>query len=168
MGLGSIIAILNTDLSGAWSRAWFEWTGLPGLFERILATTEPEIVATLGLRASISFDGATSSILVDARNEDGGYANFLDIEARILPIDSNIRLSPVSPGLYHASLPTPAKGGYTIKIFDRTRDRSLSMPLSVPYSSEFVNMGQDLATLSWIAEAERDCLGCRSFTAWLG
>ena len=150
LGLGSI-TVLNTDLSGAWSQEWLEWSGLPGLFEGILATTEPEIAATLGLTASVSFEGPTTTMLVDARDEDGGYANFLEIEAKLLPIDSIYLLAQVSPGLYHASFPTPAKGGYTVQILDRTRDRSMSVPLSVPYSSEFAEIGQDVATLSWIA-----------------
>jgi len=150
VGLGSI-TVLNTDLSGAWSQEWFEWSGLPGLFEGILATTEPEIAATLGLTASVSFEGPATTILVDARDEGGSYANFLEIEARLLPIDSIYILAQVSPGLYHASFPTPAKGGYTVQILDRTRDRSMSIPLSVPYSSEFAKIGQDIPTLSWIA-----------------
>ncbi len=29
----------------------------------------------------------------------------------------------------------------------------MSMPLSVPYSLEFADIGQDLATLTWIAES---------------
>lgn len=152
VGLGSI-TVLNTDLSGAWSQEWFEWSDLPSLFEGILATTEPEIPATLGLTASVSFEGSTTSILVDARNEDSAYANFLDIEVKVLPINSTYVLTQVSPGLYHANLPTPAKGGYIVQIFDRTRDRSMSVPLSVPYSSEFADIGQDLATLTWIAES---------------
>ena len=152
VGLGSI-TVLNTDLSGVWSREWFEWNGLPSLFEGILATTEPEIAATLGLTASVSFEGSTTTILVDARNEDGSYANFLDIEVKVLPINSTYILTQVSPGLYHSNLPTPAKGGYTVQIYDRTRDRSMSVPLSVPYSSEFADIGQDLAILTWIAES---------------
>jgi len=151
VGLGSI-TVLNTDLSGAWSREWFEWSGLPSLFEGILATTEPEIAATLGLTTSVSFEGSTTTILVDARDDDGSYANFLQIEAKLLPIESVYMLPQVSPGLYHANLPTPVKGGYTVQILDRTRDRSMSVPLSVPYSSEFAKIGQDIATLSWIAE----------------
>ncbi len=152
VGLGSV-TVLNTDLSGAWSQEWFKWNGLPSLFEGILATTEPEISATLGLTTSVSFEGSTTSILVDARNEDSTYANFLDIEVKVLPIDSTYILTQVSPGLYHTNLPTPAKGGYIVQIFDRTRDRSMPVPLSVPYSLEFADIGQDLATLTWIAES---------------
>lgn len=152
IGLGSI-TVLNTDLSGTWSQEWFEWTGLPRLFESILATIESEVSATLGLTTSVAFDGSTTSILVDARDEEGGYANFLEIEAKVLPIDSSYVLTQVSPGLYHASFPTPAKGGYTIQILDRTRDRSLSVPLSVPYALEVARIDRDLSTLAWIAKS---------------
>jgi len=151
VGLGSI-TVLNTDLNGTWSQEWFEWSELPRLFEAVLATTEPEIVAALGLTASVSFEGSRTSILVDARHENGSYANFLQIEAVVLPTNSRHDLTQVSPGLYHASFPTPAKGGYTIQVLDRTRDRAMSVPLSVPYSSEFAEFGQDHAILSWIAD----------------
>jgi len=152
VGLGSI-TVLNTDLNGVWSQDWFEWTDLPRLFAGILATTEPDVVAALGLTASISFEGSRTSVLVDARNEAGDYANFLEIDAQVLPINSSHTLTQVSPGLYHASIPTPAEGGYTIQILDHTRNRSMSVPLSVPYPSEFTELGKNLVTLSWIAES---------------
>ena len=150
VGLGSI-TVVSTDLSGAWTQQWFEWPGLPRLFEGILATIEPETSTALGLSTIVSFEGSTTSILVDARDNDGGYANFLDIEADVLPIDFMLPLSQVSPGLYQASFPTPAKGGYTVQILDHTRDRSMSVPLTVPYAWEVAEISQDLETLRWIA-----------------
>ncbi len=152
IGLGST-TVLNTDLSGTWSQEWFEWTGLPRLFEGILATTESEIAATLGLTTSVAFEGSTTSILVDARDEEGDYVNFLEIEATVLPIDSSYVLTQVSPGLYQVSFPTPPKGGYTIQILDQTRNRSMSVPLSVPYALEVARVAQDLPTLAWIAKS---------------
>jgi len=151
VGLGSI-TVLTTDLSGAWTQQWFEWLGLPRLFEGVLATIESEVSATLGLSTTVSFEGSTTSILVDARDEDGEYVNFLDIEATVLPTDVHMQLTQVSPGLYQESFTTPAKGGYTIQILDRTRDRSMSVPLSVPYAAEVTEIDQDLVALAWIAE----------------
>jgi hypothetical protein len=157
VGLGSVTA-LNTDLDGVWSGRWIQWGGLPQLFEGILATVESDIAAALGLTASVSFDGSTTSLVVDARTEDGAYVDFLDIQATLLPLVQDYHLSQVAPGLYHASLPTPAKGGYLIQVYDRTRDRSVSVPLSVPYSAEYAHIGQDPATLAWIAESANGVL----------
>jgi hypothetical protein len=154
VGLGSI-TVVSTDLSGAWTQQWFEWPGLPRLFEGILATIEPETSTALGLSTTVSFEGSTTSILVDARDNDGGYANFLDIDANVLPIDFIVPLSQVSPGLYQASFPTPAKGGYTVQILDHTRDRSMSVPLTVPYAWEVAEISQDLETLRWIATTSK-------------
>ena len=151
VGLGSV-TVVNTDLSGIWSQEWFEWGGLPRLFEGVLVTTEPEIVATLGLTALVSFEGSTTSILIDARNEDGSYTNFLEVTAKVFPIDSSHILTQVAPGLYHTNFPTPAKGGYTVQILDQTRNRSMSIPLSVPYAAEVAQIDQDLAALTWIAD----------------
>ena len=150
VGLGSI-TVVSTDLSGDWTQQWFEWPGLPRLFEGVLATIEPDTSTALGLSTTVSFEGSTTSILVDARNDDGTYANFLDIDASVLPIDFMLPLSQVSPGLYQANFPTPTKGGYTIQILDRTRDRSMSVPLTVPYAWEVAEIRQNLDTLRWIA-----------------
>jgi len=150
VGLGSI-TVVSTDLSGAWTQQWFEWPGLPRLFEGILATIESTTDTALGLTAIVSFEGSTTSILVDARDDNGRYANFLDIEADVLPIDVTIPLTQVSPGLYQGSIPTPAKGGYTVQILDHTRDRSMSVPLTVPYAWEVADISQNLETLRWIA-----------------
>lgn len=152
VGLGSI-TVLATDLNGAWTQQWFDWTGMPRLFEGLLATTESEVSATLGLTAIVSFEGSTTSILVDARDADGGYANFLNIEATVLPIEVALQLTQVSPGLYQANFPTPSKGGYAIQILDLTRDRSMTVPFSVPYAAEVARISQNLAALSWIAES---------------
>ncbi len=151
VGLGSI-TVLNTDLSGIWSREWAEWEGLSQLFDGILATTESSRASALGLSASVEVDGAETAILVEATDDGGGYANFLDIDANLLPLDRALELSQVSPGLYHAAIPTPAKGGYTIQVTDHTRGRSVSLPLTIPYSEEYARMGQNLDILSWIAE----------------
>jgi len=152
IGLGTV-TVLNTDMSGVWTNAWFEWVQLPRLFDEILATTQPDTAATWGLAASTSFEGTTTSVLVDARNDDESYADFLDLRADLLPLEASYEMSQVSPGLYHASFPTPAKGGYTIYVEDMTRERNLSVPLCVPYSEEYIAFGPQMETLSWIADA---------------
>lgn len=151
VGLGSI-TVLATDLDGTWTRQWFEWPDMPRFFDGILATTQAETTATLGLSATVTFEAAATSILVDARDDAGGYVNFLDIAADVLPISLAMQLDQVSPGLYAASFPTPAKGGYTVQIHDQTRDRTLSVPLTVPYANEVARIDQDLNTLQWIAD----------------
>ena len=156
IGLGTV-TVLNTDLNGQWTHAWFEWSGLPRLFDEILATTRPDTVSTLGLTASVTFEGAATSLVVDARQNDGAYADFLDIRSDLLPAEMTYELNQVAPGLYHVQFPTPSKGGYTIYVEDTTRDRSLSVPLCVPYSSEYAVFGPDASTLSWIADATGGC-----------
>ncbi|MBU1048582.1 VWA domain-containing protein [Candidatus Bipolaricaulota bacterium] len=151
VGLGSI-TVLAADLNGTWTRQWFEWVDMPRFFDGILATMQSDTNAALGLSATVSFEGSTTSIVVDARDADGGYVNFLDIEAKVLPTNVTLQLTQVSPGLYQERFPTPAKGGYTIQILDQSRDRSLNISLTVPYSAEVARIDQDLATLHWIAE----------------
>jgi len=151
-GLGAV-TVLNTDLSGFGSKAWLAWPGLSGLLEAILATTEPVEASTRGLSASITRDADAIELIVDARDDAGGFANFLDVKAELLPEGTTYELPQMGPGLYASSLPVLSQGGYALHVVDHTRQRSLTLPWTVPYPIEYRQFGFDRPTLLCIAEA---------------
>ncbi len=152
LGLGAV-TVFNTDLVGLGTRGWLAWSGLSELFDAILATTEPYRTSALGLSTSIVRHPGAIELLVDARDEDGGFANFLDLEVELLPEGTTHELVQRGPGLYVASVPMPPQGGYALHVIDHTRQRSLTLPLTVPYPPEYRRLGPDPATLTRVAQA---------------
>ena len=151
IGLGAV-TVLNTDLAGLGSEEWLAWPGLSKLFESILATTEPHLTSTLGLSASIVRHPGTIELLVDARDDDRAFANFLSLEVEMLPEGWTHELVQMGPGLYVASFPTPPEGAYALHVIDQARQRALTLPLTVPYPIEYRELGRDAATLARVAE----------------
>lgn len=149
-GLGTV-SILNTDLRGEWTQQWAGWGALPELFESLLATTEPRLSATLGLSASVALERGQISIIADARDDAGGFVDFISMEATLLPLDVTFSMEQVGPGLYHVEIPIPEKGGYALQIVDHTRGRSLTLPLTVPYADEYREVGPNRERLSLLA-----------------
>jgi len=151
-GLGSV-TILNVDLAGRWSAEWLAWPPLGSLFEELLATTEPVIPASAGLFPSVLLERTTATLLVDARTSSGGFADFLSMDAKLLPGEADLTLKQVAPGVYRVRFPVPEEGGYALNIFDRTSGRSAQYSFSVPYAAEYGAIGRNDAVLERIAEA---------------
>jgi len=150
VGLGPV-SVLNTDLDGAWSEDWVVWPRASALFEALLSATTPTTQAASGLRTSLAVDGAETSLTVDARDPSGNLADFLDLEARVLPTDVVFEVPQVGPGLYHATFPTPAEGGYALRLVDRGGGRTATVSLAVPYRAEYRRTGIDRNALDRIA-----------------
>ena len=150
-GLG-VVGVLNTDLSGHWSTAWLDFSGLSALFAEMLATTEPLVDSSGALVPMLSLDADRYHLWVDARTPEHGYADFLSLEAAILPEETSFDLEQVGPGMYHAAFQRPAEGGHSLRIRDPSTDRIASIPFTVPYPEEYAAFGPDMTTLEEIAE----------------
>ncbi len=151
-GLGSV-TVLNADLSGRWSTRWLAWPRLGELFARLLATTEPRVPTTTGILPSVRIGRDEVTLLVEAQTPTGGYANFLDLEATLLPEQVTLDVSQVAPGVYRARFPIPEAGGHAILISDSASGRSTRYAFSVPYAPEFEETGRDDGVLRAIARA---------------
>jgi hypothetical protein len=147
------VAVLNTDLSGQWSTQWLSWEKGALLLDAILATVESGMTPSPGLMASAKIveDGIVA--LVDARDAEGEFANFLNLEARLLTSSELVAMDQVGPGLYEAIFPPQEEGGYALRIVDHTRDMSTTLPFSVPYPAEYRATGIRKETLKRIAHA---------------
>jgi len=152
LGLGRA-GVLNTDLAGMWSRDWLSWSRAPLLLEALLGSVEAETWVAQGLRPSTEVGESGVHVRVEARESDGAFADFLDLEAVLLPGGTVTRLEQTSVGLYEATLPALAEGGYALRVIDRTRDRVALLPFTVPYPEEYRQTGVDEATLRAVARA---------------
>jgi len=152
VGLG-IVSVLNTDLSGVGTSSWTSWSGLAGLFAEFLSATEPASVSAEGLYVNVTVAADDVDVLVDARTSDGIFANGLDISADLLPAQQTAAFEQVGPGLYHATFELPAVGGYALRVADATMGRSVTAPVTVSYSPEYLNAGLTLDVLTGIAGA---------------
>jgi hypothetical protein len=152
LGLGRV-GVLNTDLTGTWSGSWLSWSRGPLLIETLLDAVEAETWVPHGLRLSVEAGEAGLQVRVEGREADGALANFLDLEAVLLPGGTTVPLTQTNVGFYEGVLPMPAEGAYALRVADRTRDRVVMMPFSVPYSEEYRQTGVDDAALRAIAAA---------------
>ncbi|MEN6368440.1 MAG: vWA domain-containing protein [Thermotogota bacterium] len=152
IGLGSV-TVLNVDLSGAWSRDWLSWSGMPRLFEEILRTTSPVVTTTAGVTSRVDVGSSTTSVFFDVRTPTGSFDDFLTFAGTLVPTQGTIDAPQVAPGLYRARFSTPAEGAYAFLVQESGGTRSLSVPLTVPYSSEYEAFGVDRDALARLTQA---------------
>jgi len=157
LGLGRV-AVLNTDLAGEWSGGWLSWEKGGLLLDAILTAAEPMSGVSFGLRPSVEVTDTGIEALVDARDPQGGFVNFLGLEATLietglLPTGGTRAMEQVGAGLYRASFPAQEEGGYALRIDDRTRDQQVIIPICVPYPAEYRATGIDEGALRQIARA---------------
>ena len=147
------VAVLNTDLDGNWSQQWLAWEKAGLLLDTMLSTVEPITTSSLGLTGSGKVVDGQVEVLADARDTDGAFANFLDLNAMLVTTGEERSMEQVGPGLYRAVFSAPEHGDSTIMISDNTRHRSTLVPLPIPYSAEYAGTGIDEETLHQIADA---------------
>jgi hypothetical protein len=152
LGLGRV-AVLNTELAGKWSGEWLSWEKGGLLLDAILTTAEPVSGVSFDLHPSVEVSDDGIDVLVDARDLQGKFANFLDLEATLLPTGGTQAMEQVGPGLYRTSFPAKEEGGYALRINDRTRDQQVIIPICIPYPAEYRKTGIDEETLQEIARA---------------
>jgi len=157
LGLGRV-AVLNTDLAGEWSGGWLSWEKGGLLLDAILTAAEPMSGVSFGLRPSVEVTDTGIEALVDARDPQGGFVNFLGLEATLietglLPTGGTHAMEQVGAGLYRTSFPAKEEGGYALRIDDRTRDQQVIIPICIPYPAEYRATGIDKGALRQIARA---------------
>jgi len=157
LGLGRV-AVLNTDLAGEWSGGWLSWEKGGLLLDAILTAAEPMSGVSFGLRPSVEVTDTGIEALVDAHDPQGGFVNFLGLEAvlietSLLPTGGTHAMEQVGAGLYRTSFPAKEEGGYALRIYDRTRDQQVIIPICVPYPAEYRATGIDEGALRQIARA---------------
>lgn len=144
LGLGQV-AVLNTDLSGNWSRDWLAspvlgelWGTLVGLLwgERQLVRVGWEVA------------GSTLRLGVEA-TQAGRWANGLELSGELVGAAGTwpVAFDQTAPGRYEASLPAPRQGAYVLAVAEPSRRYGGTFPVVLPYPAELAAFGPDLDAL---------------------
>jgi uncharacterized membrane protein len=157
-GLGRAAAF-TSDASARWAA---EWVGTPAYTRFWSQLIDWSITegASRNLETRIALNEGLATITVDARDDDGGYLNTLQLEAVILQPDGQTARTPLqqtAPGLYSASFTPRTEGAYFVTIRgeggtgDEAQAYSDVNGWVLSYSPEYTSAGADEGLLREIA-----------------
>ena len=157
-GLGKAIAY-TSDTSGRWGANWIAWPGYQPFWERAVRwLMRPPAPSNIAMRTRT--EGEQAIVELDATDADGGLANFLRTDARVVRPDGTVAPLPMEqtgPGRYQARFDTPETGSYLVDVglLDGRGARSggsVQASVSVPYAREFRATRDNAALLRSVAE----------------
>lgn len=154
-GLGRSVA-WTSDARARWATDWLGTPGYTRLWSQVGRWSVGDI-GDEGLQVQTSLREGRLEITVDAYGVDGGFANFLEGEARVVAPDLSVRpleLRQVGPGRYAASLPVDQDGSWLVGV-SLARDGQVvgqAVEEAVqPYSPEYRRHGDGTALLGELA-----------------
>ncbi len=158
-GLGKSVAF-TSDAGGRWSTTWPGWSGFQPFWEQIVRwSMRPSSPPNLMIRASTGEDGR-AVVEVEAMGADGGMANFLQGQARVIDPTGASAAAPlqqIGPGRYRTEFELEQQGAYLVNVLFPEGDggersaASIQAAISVPYEREFSTVRDNRALLESIA-----------------
>ena len=154
VGLGQVVAF--TSDAHRWAAPWLEWDGYRRLWTQVVRTSA-RASAGRGLRGTLSSDGQSLTLRVDATDEDGTPLDELAMAATIYDpagAPTDIALSATGPGTYEARLPAASSGSYLALVKPTRAGKPLSPLLlgrSINAASELRDRTSNSALLEEIA-----------------
>jgi hypothetical protein len=116
-GLGRSVAF-TSDATARWANNWVSWDGFVRFWGQVVTWSITE-GATNNIETRIIMQDETARIIVDARDDDGGFLNNLQLEASLLDPANNgrtVRLPQVAPGRYEGTFRPSTEGAYFLAI----------------------------------------------------
>lgn len=159
-GLGKSVAF-TSDLSGRWGAAWTSWSGFQRMWEQAIRwLMRPGAPSNVLVRTRTEGDFAI--VELEAADENSGFVNFLQTDARILTPSGTVDeliLEQIGPGRYRGEFPVAEAGAYLVNIgfpsvgLDGTTTiQNVQGAVSVPYAKEFKSIRDNVALLRTIAD----------------
>ncbi|CAA9582846.1 MAG: hypothetical protein AVDCRST_MAG87-3582 [uncultured Thermomicrobiales bacterium] len=148
LGLGRVVA-WTADDGGDYATGWDAWPQYDQFWGNTLRWTLPD-PGTRAVTGSIARDGAGATITLDAQTAGGDSLDLTGATLDVTSPDGTIAsLSPaqVGPGLYEATLPSPAPGAYAL---------SLAIPTDPP--TQIRTAGAIQTSPEWLPAPEGDNL----------
>ncbi len=166
-GLGRSIA-WTSDVRGKWARNWVRWEQFPRFAAQMVGWIVPDRSANSVL-ADIQVDGMQTIVNVTVADSAGVPREDLHMTATLVgsnnQTNQSVPLTQVAPGIYRASVPSPAPGTYLVQLSGEQEGRTIIQDVAglvVPYSPEY-RLNQSNPAL--LAELMRVTGGNRIVTA---
>ncbi len=151
-GLGRAVAF-TSDARARWAANWIPWEGFARFWSQTVRWTITEGISQ-NIEARVIMEGERARVVVDARDESGGFANGLALTtALVAPQDSEqLVLRQTAPGRYEAEFTPSSEGAYLLRVADVvTGARSSITGWVMSYSPEY-NLGVTESRLPALAD----------------
>lgn len=144
VGMGRV-AVLNTDLRGAWSKDWLSSPDLGEFFGRLISKVWSERAP---VEVSWKKEGRKLRVFLDVA-EGGRWVQGLSFRGSLVGRGEFIPLEfrQSGPGRYEAETPLPSAGAWLFAFFEESGRFHGTTILSLPYPPEFAALGPDKAVL---------------------
>ncbi|MFW5985155.1 MAG: VWA domain-containing protein [Halanaerobiaceae bacterium] len=154
-GLGNS-AVFTSDLATGWTANWQNWQDFARLGTNLVSWISRDFSSEF-LTPKINIQGREGEITVSARDIEGNYLNFLDLQASLNSPGQEVKeldLQQVGPGSYQASFTAQGPGIYTAKISsqEQLQGQEAFASTTVPYSPEYRTQGARRELLEEIAD----------------
>lgn len=158
-GLGRVVA-WTSDASARWANEWVDWEDFPRFWGQAIAWSI-NAGANKNLETSVTVHGDRARIVVDARDDDGGFLDGLTLTSAVLnPAGGSVRapMQQTAPGRYESSFAPQNEGAYFLTISGQPPAGSPEANLTdlqgwvMSYSPEYIPRPHDEQLLAEIAE----------------
>ena len=157
-GLGRVVA-WTSDANARWANEWVDWADFPRFWGQAVAWSI-NAGANSNLETSIVTHNDRARIVVDARDDSGGFLDGLSLSSAVLnPSGGSVRLAlqQTAPGRYESSFAPGSEGAYFLTISGAAPPGSPEANLTdlhgwvMSYSPEYIPRPHDERLLGEIA-----------------
>jgi uncharacterized membrane protein len=154
-GLGRSVA-WTSDASGRWARTWVTWDGFAHFWSQAVRWTVAQQTGT-PVEVSVTQEGETAHVQVDAIDETGGFIDGMRIAASMVgPAGQTeqVELAQTAPGRYEGAFTPRTEGAYLLRV---TGVQAGGEPVALTtgwvqgYSPEYAALEADPVTLESLA-----------------
>jgi hypothetical protein len=140
-GLGRTVAF-TSDSKPKWAKEWLGWAKWSKFWSQTVKWSVRSLETT-DYETSVSIEGGTAKLTVDAIDAQGNYQNFLPLQAVVVSPKgeaSRVVLEQKGPGRYEVEFPASEVGAYMVNVGvvkDGQQRTSQIVGAAVSYSPEF-------------------------------
>lgn len=159
-GLGRSVAF-TSDATARWGQSWVSWDDFATFWGQAVRWTITE-GATGNLETRVQLDDGQARVIVDARDDSGGFLNGLDLVASVVQDPTRggerVQLRQVAPGRYEGAFRPGDEGAYFLRVAAQSGDGDPDAQFSQTtgwvhtYSAEYATFGSDTRLLESLAD----------------